>query len=412
MSTPETDHPTESCRICGSRDLAPVLDLGRQPLANALLPLDSVPGAEATYPLALCRCAGCGLVQLTHDVPASVLFPADYPFATGQSRAMAAHFAALAEECVARFVPVDGLLLEVGSNDGTLLASVADRCVRTLGVDPAAGQALAALGRGVETYVAFFGAETAREVRSLRGPASCVVACNVVAHCADLHDLVAGVAEALAADGTFVLEFPWAADMVSGGSFDAVYHEHRSYLAAAPMRKLLAGHGLAIVDARRVPTHGGSLRVYARRAAGACPETDGAGWLAAIEARELSTAALARFADGARATRDRLRATIDAAWRAGKRVAGYGAPAKATVLLNYCGLTHREVPFTVDSTPAKRGRLIPGARVPVLDPDAFRSARPDLGVLFAWNHADEIRSKEAAWLAGGGRFVLPLETAP
>lgn len=399
----------QQCRVCLGTDLRPFLDLGEQPPANALLTEEGLRTVEQKFPLALCYCASCELIQLTHVVAASTLFE-HYVYFSSVSAKMAEHFAALADEVATRFVPKNGLCVELGSNDGILLRSLLGRELRVLGVDPASTVGDAAREQGVPTVTDYFCERVAREIRDEHGPASAMFANNVFAHIDDLHDVMRGVRHLLADDGVFEIEAPYVLDFLEHLEFDTVYHEHLSYLGVKPLCRLFEQFGLEVFEVSRQPVHGGTVRVFGRKQrAGNPPVHPSVAALIALEDQEnIGPARLARFANDVRALRESLISTVRELKAAGKRVVGYTAPAKGMVLLNYCGLGPDDVEYLADATPAKQGRYACGVRIPIKSPEHFRQDNADYALLLAWNHKAEILAKEAAFRARGGHFIVPV----
>jgi hypothetical protein len=398
----------ESCRVCGGGPLKPFLDLGETPLANSFLTKERLGAAEPRYPLALVFCGGCALVSLSGVVDPEVMFR-DYLYVSGTSDTMPRHFAELGTEVVDRFVGTPGgLVVEIGSNDGTLLRAVNGRGARVLGVEPATNIAAIAERAGVPTVNDFFSARLARTLRAKHGPARAVLANNVVAHVHDVRDLVAGVHDLLDADGVMVMEAPYLVDLLDHVEYDTVYHEHLSYFAFAPLVRLMANAGLHVFDVRRVAVHGGSLRVYASR--DPRPAAAEVGRLRAVEReRRLETLApYEAFADRVRAQRASLVALLRRLRSGGKRVVGYGAPAKGNTMLNYCEIDTTLLDYTVDKNPLKQGMFTPGMRLSVRPVETLLTDQPDYALLLAWNFADEILRQQASYREGGGQFIHPL----
>ncbi len=403
MSFRRLDH----CRVCGAGPLKPFLDLGETPLANSFLTKDRLADPEPRYPLELVFCGGCALVSLSAVVDPEVMFR-DYVYVSGTSDTMPKHFADLGAEIVDRFVGAGGLVVEIGSNDGTLLRAVKARGAAVLGVEPATNITAIAERAGVPTVNEFFSAALARRLRAERGPARAVLANNVVAHVDGVRDLVAGVHDLLAPDGVMVMEAPYLVDLLDHVEYDTVYHEHLSYFALAPLVRLMTDAGLHVFDVRRIAVHGGSLRVYASRdprPAGVEVER-----LRALEReRQLDTLApYEAFAERVHAQREALVGLLRTLKADGKRVAGYGAPAKGNTMLNYGGIDTALLDYTVDKNPLKQGLFTPGMRVPVRPAEMLLSDRPDYVLLLAWNFADEILRQQVAYRDAGGRFIHPL----
>ena len=399
------DWERRTCRACLAAGLVEVLNLGQMPPANSLLKPADLNKPEMRFPLSLRLCTQCGMVQLGHVVPASLLFRS-YLFFTSSSRAMSEHFAALMEDAAGRYVPPDGLVVEIGSNDGTALNSIRQSNVRVLGVDPARNIAVMAAARGVPTVSEFFTEPLAREIARVAGRTHLIVACNVLGHIDDLDDVCRGFAAMLAPDGALVLEVPYLGDLLDRSEYDTIYHEHLSYFAVRPLAALLNRHGMRLSNVEHFPVHGGTIRCTAVRGEGVDAEVQK--WIDREETRGLSTpAAFEPFARKVEEERVVLRQRLIELKKQGKKVIGYGAPAKGTVVLNYCDIGTDLVPAVFDSTPAKQGWHVPGTHQPILEPAAMASECPDVLLLLAWNHAQEIIERESAFLARGGRILTP-----
>jgi SAM-dependent methyltransferase len=394
-----------SCRGCGG-PLQPFLALGNQPLANRLQRSNDA-GPLATYPLTLCRCTDCNLVQLREVVDASLLF-ADYAYVPSTSSTMRAHFDAFAEALVQRLgLTASDLVVDVGSNDGLLLSCFQKRGVLVQGIEPAEHLAAAATASGIPTHAAFFGVDVARTLAAKRR-AMLVTATNVFAHVDDVRGFLRAAFELLAPEGVLVVEVQSWADTVSSLAFDMTYHEHMTYYATAPLARLCEVEGLQLLDVERVSTHGGSLRATIGRAGHRLTRPDRVSARIEEEGDRVGPEGCERFAKGAETVRRDLRALLAQLNGSGARVAGYGAPAKATVLLNYCGLTAADVQYVVDRNEAKQGHGIPGTDIPVVGPARLLTEPPTHLLILAWNLADEIMGEQAAFAAAGGRFVVPV----
>jgi SAM-dependent methyltransferase len=395
-----------TCRGCGGT-LAPFLALGEQPLANRLRRPDD-PRPAPTYPLTLCRCTDCGLVQLREVVDAALLF-ADYAYVPSTSSTMRAHFDDFAADAVARLRLTErDLVVDVGSNDGLLLSCFARRGVQVQGIEPADHLAARATAAGIPTRAAFFDAEVARAVVRERRPASLVTATNVFAHVDDVRGFLRAAFELLGPEGVFMVEVQSFADTVSSLAFDMTYHEHMTYYATAPLARLCEVEGVALLDVERVATHGGSLRATIGRPGHPLARPDRVAQRVAEEGERALSAGCNTLATGAEGVRRELRALLGRLHAEGARVAAYGAPAKATVLLNYCALGPGDVAYVVDRNEAKQGQLVPGVDIPVVGPDALRHDPPTHLLLLAWNLADEVVREQADFAARGGRFIVPV----
>jgi SAM-dependent methyltransferase len=399
-----------SCRGCGGTELQQFLDLGRQPLANAFLRSEAEFGAEPKYPLTLHLCASCGLVQLIDVIDPEILF-GSYLYVTGTSETIAAHNRDYASTVAGllNLAPAD-LVVEVASNDGSLLRCFQRLGARVLGVEPASNIAELARGAGVPTETVFFDRLEGARLRESHGPARVVLGNNVLAHVDDPLGFLAGARQLVADDGLVIVEVPSFAEMVERLEYDTVYHEHLSYFSLAALVRLAAGAGLRVVRVDRVPVHGGSLRLYA---APAGSQGEHAAEVLAAVADEVragltSLDRLRGFAAQVERNRAALVALLKRLRAEGHAIGAYGAPAKGNTLLNFCGVGTELVPYTVDRNPLKVGRYTPGMHLPVLPVEAIRDRRPDFLLILAWNFAEEIMRQQAEFAAGGGRFILPL----
>ncbi len=408
---PSTHRAIDSCRICRSSELELVLSLGDTPLANAFVSPDRLGEPELKLPLEAVRCLHCGLVQLSVVVRPEIMF-ADYPYASSASAPAVEHFDDLARELVDRFALSGSFVAEVGSNDGVLLAPLKARGARPLGVEPAENLAAAANARGLETVVGYFDGSTARRIAADKGPAKLIVANNVLAHIDELHDLLAGLDALLDDDGVFVAEFPYLEDLLARVEYDTIYHEHLSYFALTPLRTLFSYAGTEVFDVRRLPVHGGSMRIFVGRR-GRRPVSANVGAMLAAEHESglLAAATYQRFAAHVEASRSALLSMLAGLRRDRKSIAGLGASAKGNTLLNYCRIGPDTIAFIGDSTPLKQGSLTPGMHIPVRPEEAILAERPDYTLLLAWNYADAIVARYGDYLARGGQFIHPVPIA-
>jgi hypothetical protein len=408
-----------SCRACDAAKLRAFLDFGPMPLANAFLRTTQDFAQERAYPLQLCLCDGCGLVQTPDVVDRETLFRS-YPYRTGVSEQMTAHFRAYGRRLVERIgLEPEDVVLEIGSNDGTFLASVRDEGVQVLGIEPAREAVDAARAKGIETIERFFDRPYAAELRGARGGFRAVVASNVLAHVERPKEFLAGCRELVegaggGASGTgggcVVFEVPWLGDLVEGLEYDTIYHEHQSYFSVTSLMRIAQAAGLAIDHVEHVPVHGGSLRVWSSARIGPRAHAEGtADWTAREAAMGLADFdRLRRFADDVEANGKALLGLLKSLKKGGARIAACGAPAKSSTLLNHARIGTSLVEFTVDSNPLKVGSLTPGMHLPVLAASELEARRPDYALLLAWNLEDELRAQHAGWLAGGGKFIAPI----
>lgn len=401
-----------TCRLCGGSRLSLVLELAPTPPANAFVPAAEKDGTQETFPLDVFFCEDCAHVQLLDVVDPRVLFE-NYVYVSGTSPVFVRHFAAYADDVIARFAPpAGGLILDIGSNDGTLLRQFKDRGFRVLGVDPAKDIARQATESGVETFAGFFTADLAGSIRADRGPAAVITANNVFAHADDLAGIVRGIRGLLAEDGVFVFEVSYLVDVYEKTLFDTIYHEHVAYHSVKPLVHFLAENGLELIQALRVDSHGGSLRGVAQLAGGPrSVDASVADLIALEEGLGLHRAeTLKGFGAKIDRVRDELNGLLKRLKAEGKSVAAFGAPAKATTLMYHFGIGPEIIDFIVDDSPLKQGLFSPGMHIPVLPSQAIYDRKPDYVVILAWNFAAPIMDKHAAYRQGGGRFIVPLPT--
>jgi C-methyltransferase C-terminal domain/Putative zinc binding domain/Methyltransferase domain len=376
-----------------------------QPLANSFIRPDELEKPEPRYPLELARCTACGHVQLSVTVPPEIMFR-NYLYVSGTSDTIPAHFAAYAKDVAERFVPKGGLVVEIGSNDGTLLRAFDRGTVRVLGVEPARNIAAMANAAGIPTLDEFFSEAIASEIAAKHGRAAAIIGNNVVAHIDDLHGLMNGVTNLLDERGVFVAEFPYLVDLLEKTAYDTIYHEHLSYFSVGSVDDLASRHGLRLIDVRRVGVHGGSIRVFIMRDGDRSPKVTAL--LALEESAGLRAGhPLGAFVQAVRRQREDLKRVL---WeiRSSRHLGGYGAPAKGNTMLNYCGIDRSVLDFIVDRSPLKHGLLTPGTHVPVEPPERLLTSNVRDTLLLAWNFADEILRQQEAYRSRGGRFIVPI----
>jgi 2-polyprenyl-3-methyl-5-hydroxy-6-metoxy-1,4-benzoquinol methylase len=401
-----------ACRFCGAPLSSSLADLGMSPPSNSYVKAEDLNRMERFYPLHAWVCEKCFLVQLEEFETPEHIFSDDYAYFSSFSDSWLAHCKAYVEMMTRRFgLGKQSFVVEIASNDGYLLQYFVQQGVPVLGIEPAANCAAAAEKKGVPSLVKFFGTRTAAALAAQDRKADLILGNNVLAHVPDLNDFVAGIALALKPGGVVTMEFPHLLRLLLENQFDTIYHEHFSYISFVVAERVFAKHGLTLFDVDEIPTHGGSLRIYARHAANtklAVTEKVSA-LLARERAAGIERAETYRsFAEQVRATKRSLLKFLIEAKEQGKRVVGYGAPAKGNTLLNYCGVRSDLLEFTVDRSPHKQGRFLPGVRIPILAPDAIAQARPDYVLILPWNLKDEIVAQLAGIRAWGGRFVVPI----
>lgn len=398
------------CRHCGAALSRPFLDLGSAPPSNAYLRPDQLAAPETWFPLRLLVCDACWLVQTEDHAGREALFTEDYAYFSSYSSSWLAHAQRYVEQMHERLgLGADSCVVEVAANDGYLLQYVQAAGIPCYGVEPTAGTAAAARARGLDIVEAFFGRELGTELARQGRQADLIAANNVLAHVPDIGDFVAGFTALLKPQGVATFEFPHLLRMVQAHQFDTAYHEHYSYLSLGTVQRIFAGQGLQVFDVARLPTHGGSLRVFAQRQDTGRQAVQPA--VAALLAEEAAAGLQApAFYAGFQAQAERvkhefLRFLLEAR-RQGLKVAAYGAAAKGNTLMNFAGVRPDLLPYVVDLNPAKRGRHMPGSRLPIVDLDHLMADRPDRIVILPWNLRDEVSRQLAAVRAWDARFVV------
>lgn len=401
-----------SCRHCAAELTHTFVDLGMSPLCQTQISADRLNHMEPFFPLRVRICSRCLLVQLEEYVAPKIIFAADYPYYSSYSDSWVQHAKDYVEHMVRDFSVAKGcFVVEIASNDGYLLQHFVARGIRCVGIEPAEGVARAAIEKGVPTQLRFFSKNTAADVRSSEGPAHLIIGNNVLAHVPDLNDFVSGVHELLDDEGLATFEFPHLVRLIEQNQFDTIYHEHFSYFSFWTVSRVFQSHGLRVFDVRELPTHGGSLRVYACHVDSKRYSThDRVRQLLGREHEEgydqLET--YLGFATQVEETKRKLLAFMIDAKNAGKRLVGYGAPGKGNTLLNYCGIRQDFLDYTVDRNPHKHGTYTPGTRIPIHRPDKIFETMPDYVLILPWNLADEIAHQLAGISRWGGRCFVPI----
>ncbi len=410
MSKSPVYHRRETCRACGENSLKLFLPLGAQPLANSFLKSPDEFGEELFFPLDTHFCETCSLVQIPDVVDPEVLFR-HYLYVTGTSETIAQHNRAYAKSVTEmQRLTADDLVIEVASNDGSLLRCFQELGVKTLGIDPATNVAAMARESGVETINEFFSLETAQKVRAEYGPAKAVIGNNVLAHVDDTQDFLRGCKAVIGENGLVIIEMPYLGDLLNRTEYDTIYHEHLCYFSVTSLMRLCESAGLRIVRMDHVPIHGGSLRMHAGHAE--VYRTHSAQVLDwAEEEKSKGFTSFERFEQLARSverSRESLLDLLNRLKAEGKTVAGYGAAAKGNTLLNYCQISTDLLPYVVDKNPLKLGMLTPGMHIPVLPVSTLLERQPDYLLILAWNFGEEIMRQQSEYKARGGKFILPV----
>ena len=400
------------CRFCGETLRNTFADLGTSPLCQRHVTPDRFDHAEPVYPLHVYVCHACFLVQLPAYVAREEIFDSEYGYFSSFSDTMLKH----AENYVAMMVPRFGLgkrskVVEVASNDGYLLQYFVRAGIPVLGIEPTANTAAVAVKNGVPTVTKFFGRDTARELLTSDGPANVILGNNVLAHVPDINDFVGGMKILLAPGGVVTMEFPQLLHLIEQNYWDTIYHEHFSYLSFTTVEKIFAHQGLTLFDVDDIATHGGSIRIYARHLDDRTKPVHER--VVAMRAREAAAGHFdlkyyESFGERVKESKREIMEFLIGLKRAGKHIAGYGAPGKGNTLLNYCGIRTDFLDYTVDRSPHKQGNYLPGTRIPICAPDKIRETKPDYLFLLPWNLQDEIVRQMADIRAWGGKFIVPI----
>lgn len=400
------------CRFCKTVVTQNFCNLGMSPISNAYVPRDMSQLGEQIYPLHAMVCGDCYLVQLDEFESRESIFNSEYAYFSSYSASWLAHSEKYVDQMTSRFsLNGESQVIEIASNDGYLLQYFKNQDIPVLGIEPTANTAAVAQEKGIESRVCFFGVETAKDLVKEGIQADLLLGNNVLAHVPDINDFVAGMKIALKPGGVVTMEFPHLLRLVALNQFDTIYHEHFSYLSFTTVEKIFAAHGLVLFDVDELPTHGGSLRIYARHAENTSLAVEPR--VAAMKTNELEAGLcdLATYADFEksvhRCKRELLRFLVDAQ-EAGKTVVGYGAPAKGNTLLNFCGVGQDLIDFTVDRSEHKQGTYLPGVRIPVYAPEAIQEAKPDYVLILPWNLETEIVEQMKMIREWGGKFVVPI----
>ena len=401
------------CRYCAAPLRVTFVDLGMSPLCESYVTAKQLNDPEPFYPLHVYVCERCFLVQLPEHVSPQEIF-SEYAYFSSYSDSWLQHAKAYVDMAIARFgLRTDSQVVEIASNDGYLLQYFVERGIPVLGVEPAANVARVAQGKGIPTVVTFFGEQSARALASDGKRADLLLGNNVLAHVPDINDFVKGIKTLLNPHGVITMEFPHLLRLIAGNQFDTIYHEHFSYLSLLTVEQIFATHDLRLFDVEEIPTHGGSLRIYA------CHREDServsGPRVATLRAREeqqglRKVETYASFTERVKETKRSLLDFFIATKRQGKSITGYGAPGKGNTLLNYCGVRTDFIDYVVDRNPYKQGKFLPGTHIPILAPEHIRATKPDFVLLLPWNLKHEIMDQLAYIRDWGGQFVTPIPT--
>lgn len=403
-----------TCRFCGTPLKHTFVDLGMSPIANAYIKLEDVDKMEPFYPLHVYVCSKCFLVQLPSSIAREIIFNDEYAYFSSYSESWLLHCKKYVEIMIKRFnFNKKSFVLELASNDGYLLQFFKELRIPVLGIEPTTNTAKVAIKKGIPTLIKFFGTQTAKDLEKERKGADLIIANNVLAHVPDLNDFVAGMKILLNQDGVITVEFPHLFHLIRNTEFDTIYHEHYSYFSFIAVEKVFAYHGLTIFDVEEIPTHGGSLRIFARHKEDKNLKIQRS--VKELRNKEIKAGykdinMYLKFQDKVKQTKQQFLEYLIAQKKKGKKIVGYGAPAKGNTFLNYCGVGTDFIDYTVDASPHKQNHLLPGTHIPVYSPEKIKETKPDLVVILPWNLKQEISKQMNFIYSWGGHFLTAISS--
>ena len=414
MNGPMSSIDNHTCRLCDQSTVRPFLDLGSMPIANAFLSSEQLSQPEYTFNLATGFCESCFMVQLIDTVDPNMLFHDNYAYFSSISHVMDQHYAELANIISNEIFYDENLsVIEIGSNDGILLEKISGYSSNTIGIEPSSNVAAVAKSKGLQVISEFFNSDLASQLVSDYNLAQLVVGANVLCHIPDLNELARALNAVLDDEGVFIFEDPYLLDIMSKLAYDQIYDEHFYYFSITSLSTLFERHGLRLFRVEQVPVHGGSMRIYGCKSESSrSTEASVINQLQTESDKGLTNLeSYIAFADSVRKSRSSLVDMLDNLKKKGKRIVGYAASSKGTVILNYCGIGADVLEYVCDNTPSKQGLFTPGTHIPIVSIDSFAADYPDYAFVLAWNHMREISDKENDFRSQGGRFITHIPEA-
>lgn len=400
------------CRFCTHPLEHSVVNLGMSPLCQKHITPAHYNSMEKFYPLHAYICTNCWLMQLEEFESPDAIFAEDYAYFSSYSTSWLAHVKKYTDKIVERFkLNESNLIVELASNDGYLLQWFVEKGIPVLGVEPAKNVAKVAIEKGIRTEVQFFGAKIATKLSQKYNKADLLIGNNVLAHVPDINDFVKGMKIMLSETGIITMEFPHLQQLIEQNQFDTIYHEHFSYLSFIAVNRIFEHHGLSLFDVEELPTHGGSLRIYAKHASDNSKAIEKSVYSLIAREKELGFESLefyTAFEKKVKETKRKLLNFLIKVKSEGKTIVGYGAPGKGNTLLNYCGIRTDFLDYTVDRSPHKQGNFLPGTHIPIYHPDKISETKPDYVLILPWNLKKEIAEQMAHIKDWGGKFVIPI----
>ena len=399
-----------NCRLCNSKQVIKIFDLGEMPLAGNFLSKNEI-GKEKKYPLRVFFCKNCSLVQVLDIIPKEELFT-KYFYLSSVTKTLSNHFKEYAKEMVNRFlIPGKSFVLEIGSNDGVLQEPLEKLDIKTLGIEPAVNISRFARKKGLEVINDYFSKKLAEKIKKERGQVDAIFANNVFAHMDSIRDVTKGIKLLLKKDGIFVFEVHYIVDLIEKLQYDTIYHEHMCYYSLTSLSKFFESFNMEIFDVKKIPIHAGSIRIYVKNKDQRLKNISKNVKKILKYEKDNGFDSLQRylnFSIEVRNHRDKLKKTLTDLKKKNKKIVGYGAPGRGNILLNYCSLGPDILDYIIDESPIRKGMFIPGMHIPIISPEKFRKNNPDYALILAWSYKQEIFKKEKKFIENGGKFIIPL----